>query len=216
MVGNPEPGQFFRRQCPSRITLQMGVSALPHEMMLQSLELWGTLIIPLVPKELTAKSSPSLVSVTVPVSVQTHSALPSDRAFQPGVDLSLVFKGWGPFPAVRGVRNQTGAWDRAGASRNPILSDGSTAAEKLTEYTPGHSFAYEVTGFTNIVLRRLAYGVRGEWTFTRGGSGTVIRWTYEFEPLRRRYWLVRHVLAPLWRHYMQAGVEAAARAAEDR
>jgi len=90
-----------------------------------------------------------------------------------------------------------------GVSRNPILSDGSMATEKLAEYTPGHSFAYEVTGFTNFVLRRLAYGVRGEWTFTPDGSGTVIRWTYEFKPLRRRYWLIRHVLAPLWRHYMQ-------------
>jgi hypothetical protein len=40
----------------------------------------------------------------------------------------------------------------AGVSRNPILSGGSMATEKLTEYTPGQSFAYEVTGFTNIVL----------------------------------------------------------------
>jgi Polyketide cyclase / dehydrase and lipid transport len=55
-----------------------------------------------------------------------------------------------------------------------------------------------------------------KWTFTPDGSGTAIRWTYEFKPLRRRYWLVRHMLAPLWRHYMQAGVEAAARVAEER
>ena len=153
---------------------------------------------------------------TVPVTVQTRTALPPDRAFQPAVDLSLVFKGWGPLPAVHEVRNQTGLWDHAGVSRNPILSDGSMAAEKLTEYTPGHSFAYEVTGFTNLVLRRLVSGVRGEWTYTPDGDGTVIRWTYEFKPLRRRYWLVRHMLAPLWRHYMQAGVEAAARVAEDQ
>ena len=99
----------------------------------------------------------------------------------------------GTVPAVRSVRNQTGAWDHAGASRNPILSDRSTATEKLTQYTTGHSFAYEVTGFTNVVLRRLVYGARGEWTYTPDGSGTVIRWTYELRPLRRRYWLVRHL-----------------------
>jgi len=46
----------------SRITFQMGVSALPHEMMLRSIELLGTRVVPLVCKELTAKSSPSLVS----------------------------------------------------------------------------------------------------------------------------------------------------------
>jgi hypothetical protein len=80
------------------------------------------------------------------------------------IDLSLVFKGWGPFPAVRRVKNESGTWDHAGVSRNPDLSDGTTATERLTEYTAGHSFAYEVTGFTN-ALRWLIHGVRGEWTF---------------------------------------------------
>jgi hypothetical protein len=154
---------------------------------------------------------------TVPVTVQQRAAIPPSRAFEiiTPIDLSLVFKGWGPFPAVRGVNNQSGEWDDVGASRNPVLSDGSTATERLTEYTAGHSFGYELTGFTN-VLRRLIHGVRGEWTFTPDGDGTVIRWTYEFKPLRGRYVLVRRGLAPLWLRYMQAGVEAAARVAEER
>jgi len=50
--------------------------------------------------------------------------------------------------------------DHAGVSLNPILSNGSMAAEKLTEYALG-----EVTGFTNFVLRRLTTCMRGEWTF---------------------------------------------------
>jgi Polyketide cyclase / dehydrase and lipid transport len=126
---------------------------------------------------------------TVAVTVQTRAATPPQHAFKVNVpiDLSLVFKGWGPFPAVVGVQNQTGAWDHVGASRNPVLSDQTTANETLTEYTVGHSFACEVTGFTNI-LGRLVEGVRGEWTFTP--EGTVIRWTYEFKPRRGRYFLV--------------------------
>jgi hypothetical protein len=154
---------------------------------------------------------------TVPVIVQTRAEIPPNRAFDiiTPIDLPLVFKGWGPFPAVRGVKNQTGEWDHAGLSRNPDLSDGSTATERLTEYTAGHSFAYELTEFTN-VLRRLVHGVRGEWTFTPDSDGTVIRWTYEFKPLVGRYFLVRRGLAPLWRRYMQAGVEAAARVAEEQ
>jgi hypothetical protein len=154
---------------------------------------------------------------TVPVTVQTRASIPPNRAFDiiAPIDLSLVFKGWGPFPAVRGVNNQTGTWDHARPSRNPDLSDGSTATERLTEYTVGHSFAYELTDFTN-VLRRFVHGVRGEWTFTPDGDGTVIRWTYEFKPLGGRYFLVHRGLAPLWRRYMQAGVEAAARVAEER
>jgi hypothetical protein len=153
---------------------------------------------------------------TVPVTVQTRAAIPPNRAFDiiAPIDLSLVFKGWGPFPAVRGVKNQTEPWDHPGPSRKPDLSDGSTATERLTEYTAGHSFAYELTEFTNL-LRQLVHGVRGEWTFTPDGNGTVIRWTYEFKPLRGRKVLVRSGLAPLWRRYMQASLEAAARVAEE-
>ena len=153
---------------------------------------------------------------TVPVTVQTRAATTPGRAFDAivPIDLSLIFKGWGPFPGVRGVSNQSGDWDHAGASRNPDLSDGSTATERLTEYTTGHSFAYELTGFTN-VLRRIVHAVRGEWTFTPDGEdGTVIRWTYEFKPLAGRRLLVARAIAPLWRRYMRAALEAAARVAE--
>ena len=154
---------------------------------------------------------------TVPITVQTRAAVPPQQTFTTiaPIDLSLLFKGWGPFPAVRGVKNQIGPWDHVGASRNPDLSDGSTATERLTEYTAGYSFAYELTAFTN-VLRRLIHGVRGEWTFTSDGDGTMIRWTYEFKPLRGRSVLVRRGLAPLWRRYMQQGVDTAARIAEER
>src|ERR1700726_3644565 len=43
----------------SRITFQMGVSALPHERMLRSIELLGTRVAPIVRKELTAAISRS-------------------------------------------------------------------------------------------------------------------------------------------------------------
>jgi hypothetical protein len=150
----------------------------------------------------------SATDVSVPVTVQARTDLTPTQAFEVivPIDLSLVFTGWGPFPGVRGANNQTGAWDHVGASRNPDLSDGSTANERLTEYTAGRSFAYELTDFTNI-LGRVTSGVRGEWTFTPDGEGTLVRWTYEFKP--RRHWaaLIRFGLAPLWRRYMQAGIE---------
>ena len=154
---------------------------------------------------------------TVPVTVQTRTGLAPRRAFEiiAPIDLSLIFKGWGPFPAVRGVKNQTADWDHVGPSRHPELSDGSTATETLTEYTRGQSFAYELVDFTNM-LGKLVHGIRGEWTFTPDGNGTVIRWTYEFKPLPRREGLVRIAVAPLWRRYMQAAIEAAARVAEQQ
>jgi hypothetical protein len=159
----------------------------------------------------------SKTDATVPVTVQTRASVSPARAFDVivPIDLSLIFTGWGPFPAVRGVKNQTGAWDHAGASRNPDLSDGSTVNETLTEYTPGDSFAYELIDFTN-VLGRITHGVRGELTFTPDHGGTVIRWTYEFKPKRGRSLLLRLALAPLWRRYMRAAVEALAKQAEQQ
>jgi len=41
----------------SRITFQMGVSALPHEKILRAVEILGTRVTPIVRKELTAVSS---------------------------------------------------------------------------------------------------------------------------------------------------------------
>ena len=152
---------------------------------------------------------------TVPVTVQTRTQLSPEDAFRiiVPIDLSMIFTGWGPFPGVLGAKNQTGAWDAAGQSRNPELSDGSTALERLTEFTVPHSFAYEITNFTGS-MRFLVYGVRGEWMFTPDGTGTLIRWTYEFKPLRGRLLVLRRVIAPLWRRYMEAGINASRRIAE--
>jgi hypothetical protein len=152
---------------------------------------------------------------TVPCTVQTRTTLSPTEAHRiiVPIDLSLVFTGWGPFPGVRGANNQTGAWDAVGQSRNPDLTDNSTAFEVLTELNAGYSFAYETTEFTNL-LGKVIEGVRGEWTFTPDGEGAVIRWTYEFKPLPRRHLLLKCVIVPLWRNYMQTGVVNSARAAE--
>jgi Polyketide cyclase / dehydrase and lipid transport len=141
-----------------------------------------------------------------------HQPTPTASSFR---WIYLVFKGWGPFPGVTGARNQTGPWDAVGQTRNPELTDGSTAFEMLTEITPGHSFAYETTGFTNM-LGRLIEGVRGEWTFTPDGTGTLIRWAYEFKPLPGRHLVLKWIVVPLWRHYMQNGLTNSARVAQER
>jgi hypothetical protein len=54
---------------------------------------------------------------------ETRAAASPQHAFKVNVpiDLSLVFKGWGPFQAARGIQNQTGVLDHVGASRNPVL-----------------------------------------------------------------------------------------------
>jgi len=152
---------------------------------------------------------------TVSITVQQRSSAAPATAFRriAPVDLPTVFHRVGPFPGVRSVANQTEAWDHAGPTRNPQFDDGSQADEQLTEYTDGVSFAYQLTGFTN-VLARLAAGVRGEWNFNPDGDGTLIRWTYEFKPLPGRRWILAGPFAPLWRRYMAAALDRCVRVAE--
>lgn len=153
---------------------------------------------------------------TVPATVQDRTDLTPEQAFDiiVPIDLSLVFTGWHSiFPGVRGANNQTGAWDHVGASRNPDLSDNSTATETLVEYTRPSSFAYELVGFTD-VLGRLVEGVRGEWTYSPDGSGTLIRWSYEFKPWKGRRFIVKRLLVPLWTRYMAVGMRQTVIAAE--
>lgn len=145
---------------------------------------------------------------TVLITVQRRTSVAPASAFQRivPIDLSSVFHRVAPFPGVTGVENQTEAWDHVGPTRNPQFDDGSQADEQLTEYTEGSSFAYQLTGFTN-VLSKLAVGVRGEFNFNPDGAGTLIRWTYEFKPLPGRRWILAGPFAPLWRRYMEAAIE---------
>lgn len=152
---------------------------------------------------------------TVPITVQRRTSKPPAQAFRiiAPIDLPSVFHAVAPFPGVTRVLNQSDTWDHAGPSRNPQFGDGSQADEQLTEYTEGTSFAYQLTGFTN-VLSSLAVGVRGEWTFTPDGPGTLIRWSYEFKPRPGRRWIVAGPFAPLWRRYMRAALARCVAAVE--
>ncbi|WP_250007911.1 SRPBCC family protein [Actinoplanes sp. M2I2] len=157
---------------------------------------------------MTIKLLISAADNTVPISIQQRSSLtPADafRLIMP-IDLPSVFDAVWPFPGVRSVANQTESWDHVGPTRNPQFEDGSQADEQLTECVEGMSFAYQLTGFTN-VLSRLAVGVRGEWNFNPDGDGTLIRWTYEFKPLPGRRWIVAGPFALLWRRYMVVALD---------
>ena len=124
-------------------------------------------------------------TVTITVQQRTRTA-PKDafRILVP-IDLPTVFRPVAPFPGISSVKNQIEA--------------------ELTEYVPGSSFAYQITGFTN-ALSRLAAGIRGEFNVNPDGDGTLIRWTYEFKPLPGRRWILAGPFAPLWRRYMVAAL----------
>ncbi|HEU4658875.1 MAG TPA: SRPBCC family protein [Capillimicrobium sp.] len=154
----------------------------------------------------------------VPVTVEATARAPVETTFDAivPIDLAAIFTGYGPLPAVTGVREQTGPWTRAGERRVVQLADGSEAPELLTRVDRPDGFAYVVGPFSG----RLAWLVRdvhGDWCFwgDEAAGTTRIRWTYAFAPrgsLARA--VVRVVLAPLWRRYAEQALGRAVRAAE--
>ncbi|GAC1438860.1 MAG: SRPBCC family protein [Solirubrobacteraceae bacterium] len=141
------------------------------------------------------------------VLLESSAAVPRERAFDviAPVDLTLIFGGLGPIPAVIGTRAQTGAWDHVGAERIVCLADGSEARERITAHQPPCHFAYRVGPFGGL-LGRIVRHADGAWWF---GSAGTIRWRYEFQPQPGMRPLVSAVLVPLWRAYARRVLAAA-------
>ena len=147
---------------------------------------------------------------SIEVQVTATSAAPVEATFDQivPIDLTTIFTGFGPLPAVVGVSDMTGAWDAAGQSRTVHLDDGSTARERLERVTRPHYFSYRLGDFDG-ALRHIAAGAHGQWWFTPHGDTTDIRWSYAFES--RSAATVPAVLAisRVWKRYMQRALDAA-------
>lgn len=157
----------------------------------------------------------SLLSATV----TTETAIGQKVAFEHivPIDLTSIFTGHGPLPAVTGVKEQTGAWNAAGQTRTVLLSDGSSAQELLKKYEHPDHFSYTVSGFTG-ALGLLATAANGEWWFSRVESGkTRIKWQYTFNA-RSAFaapilWVITNVL---WRGYMRKALKLSIEQLEDK
>jgi hypothetical protein len=117
--------------------------------------------------------------------------------------LPKVLTGYGPLPAVVRTAEKTGAWDQVGSSRLIHLADGTTVREQVTHYEAPGYFAYRVWDFGNPIIKTLATGARGEWTFTADPEGTRVVWTYTFTAKNGFTALPLSGIAQvLWRGYM--------------
>jgi hypothetical protein len=148
----------------------------------------------------------SLLSATVKTTVTANQADAFEHIVP--IDLTSIFKGYGPLPSVKGTQDQVGDWDTAGQTRTVQLSDNSSVQELLTKYEHPHYFSYTVSNFTSL-LRFLATSANGEWWFSVGTLGqTNIKWRYKFNarsvltiPV---LWLITNTL---WRNYMYKALQ---------
>jgi Polyketide cyclase / dehydrase and lipid transport len=128
------------------------------------------------------------------------------------IDLSAVFTGFGPMPAVSGTRDQSGDWNAVGQSRRVELSNGSHARERIDAYNRPTHFAYTVGPFSG-TIGRLVDHAAGAWWFAEDANGTAIRWSYTWVPRRFAY-LPVWMMTRFWRPYAQRVLARAARMAE--
>jgi hypothetical protein len=148
---------------------------------------------------------------SIPVTVEQHFAGEAERVclhIVP-IDLTRIFTGYGPLPAVTGTSEATGSWNVAGQRRKVHLSDGSTARERLTAYDSPSYFSYIVSDFSG-VLRFLADSAEGEWWFEPVAGGTQVRWRYAFTPASVLAKPVLFVVSRLWQGYMRKALRLAA------
>jgi hypothetical protein len=129
--------------------------------------------------------------------------VPLDEAFHRTLPLPLpeLFSRWhGPFPPIKEIRDQTGAWDAAGQSRTLLMAGGGSARELLTSVDPPRSFAYRLGDVTG-PMAVLVDHVLGEWIFTPAAGGTVITWRWDIRARSALSALALPLFGRLWQGY---------------
>jgi len=142
--------------------------------------------------------------VTTSATVENITIAPLERAWEISTPLTPVgfYPTFGPLPAVTEVRDQTGAWDGAGQTRQLMLSDGGSVIEHLELVEAPRRFEYRLSDFQKL-FGKLVSGARAEWLYTAVSGGTSIRWTYTFEPYPRARVLVAMIVKLFWGPYMR-------------
>lgn len=131
--------------------------------------------------------------VPVPVEEAFHRTLP--------IPLPDLFKRWhGPFPPIRQVGEQTGAWDAAGQTRTVRLAGGASMREELTSVDPPRSFGYRLTNVTG-PMALLVDHVVGEWIFSPAAGGTEITWRWDVYARSARMSWALPLFGKLWKGY---------------
>ena len=117
------------------------------------------------------------------------------------IPLPTLFHRWyGPFPPIKEVREQTGAWDAAGQTRIVHLAGGASMREELTSVDPPRSFGYRLSEVTG-PMALLVDHVIGEWIFTPADGGTEITWRWDIRPRTALTAWALPVLGAMWKRY---------------
>lgn len=134
------------------------------------------------------------------MSIQVHAEAfvpgPRPRVFEYAVqaeNLPRLFTGYGVIPAIRGARLVESGPLRVGSQRRVENADGSVVNEEVTGLVQGELHQYRLTGLRPPFSWLVRSG-ESTWRFSDEGSGTRVRWTYEFNLTRPWVWPVAALL----------------------
>ncbi len=135
------------------------------------------------------------------ISCHAERSLPChpEVAFAMAVDpdrFPSFFTGFGPIPAVRGVRLHAPV--AVGSTRDVHNADGSVLLETITAHDPPVQHAYRLTGFRAPFAWLVTEGA-ANWTIAGHEDGSRVCWDYEFTLTRRWLW---PLAAPLIKIFM--------------
>jgi hypothetical protein len=152
------------------------------------------------------------MSISRPAPVATAhatSTLPAKRLVPLLAEypVTQMFQRQGPFPAVTAVKEQSGPWDAAGATRTLALSDGGQARERLVRFDPEQGWLNEIQ-FTD-VFRLLVSNVHDEWSFEEARGSTYVDWQWRMNALPGRRLIVSLGLQRSFSRYMQRMLDQA-------
>lgn len=146
-----------------------------------------------------------------PLVVQQSRAIPvaPDEAFARTMPMDLVrlFDKWyGPIPPIKGIREQTGAWDSVGETRIIELAGGGSARETLTTVNAPREFGYLLNDIAGPMALLMDH-VDGTWLFEPSGTGTEVTWRWALHAKSPISAPALPVFGRLWRSYAARSLE---------
>ena len=127
---------------------------------------------------------------SLPCRPEVAFAMATDADRFPG-----FFTGFGPIPAVRGVRLH--APMAVGSTRSVHNADGTVLRETITAHDPPVNHAYVLDGFSPPFAWLVTRG-EANWTITGHEFGARVSWDYQFTLTRRWLWPVAALLLKLF------------------
>ena len=109
--------------------------------------------------------------------------LSSDEVFNFVTDIDImpkVFKGFGPIPGIKLVKNVSGDGIGPGSRREVHNFDGSIVTELVEESRQGELYRYRLISGLRFPFNLMVSEGLGNWSFKKTATGVEITWEFSF------------------------------------